>query len=177
MVAPMVRMLKVAALAALVLASAQGCARKAQESGSAEAAHTLLAAAWSGDAKGFEAAVDRPAVRADLRRQLLAVAQANTLSVEGGASDAALDRMITPQAFRLVQAGTYAPLAAAPSRAQTAALLRAAGPDRACVPAAASGPACLLTFARQKAGWRLVGMAPAGFSVQVAPEPAKPARS
>ena len=172
MVTPMVRTLKVAALAALVLL-AQGCARKSQESGAAEAAHAVLAAVWSGDVKQFEATVDRPALRADLRRQLLAVAQVNTLSVEGGASDAALDRMITPDAFRMVEQQTGAPLPAAPTKAQIQALLKPAGKDRACVQAAAPEQACLLTFAKEKTGWRLVGMAPAGFTIAVAPEPPK----
>jgi hypothetical protein len=167
----MVRQLWVAALAAVVL-SAQACARKPQEADAGDAAQALLAAAWSGDSKGFEAAVDRPSVRADLRHQLMQVAQANALAVEGGASDAALDRMITPDAFRMVQAGTGAPLPSAPSRGQTAALLKPLGQDRACVQTA-PGPTCLLTFAKGPGGWRLVGMAPAGFTIPVAPEPAK----
>lgn len=168
----MVRTLRIAALAALVLA-AQACSRKPQEPGAADAAQALLAAAWSGDDKGFEAQIDRPALRADLRRQLMAVAQANALAVEGGASDQALDRMITPDAFRMVQTTTGEPLAAAPSHAQAAALLRPAGSERACIQGAAPQPACLLTFAKEKAGWRLVGMAPAGFTIPVAPEPPK----
>lgn len=172
MVPAMVRMLKVAAIAALVL-GAQACARKSPEAGAAETAQALLAAAWSGDARGFDGAVDRPAVRADLRRQLMQVARANALSIEGGASDAALDRMITPDAFRLVQAGSGQPLPAAPTRAQAAGLIRPAGQDRACVRAAAPETACLLTFVKEPAGWRLVGMAPAGFTIAVGPEPAK----
>ena len=172
MVAPMVRTLKLAVLAALLL-TMQACARKSEEAGAAGAAHALLSAVWSGDAKGFEAAVDRPAVRADLRRQLMAVAQVNALSVEGGASDAALDRMITPDAFRMVQADSGAPLGAAPSPAQAAALLRPAGKDRACLQGAAPEQNCLLTFAREKSGWRLIGMAPAGFTIPVGPDPAK----
>jgi hypothetical protein len=171
----MVRKLWVAAAAALLL-SAQACAPKPAQSGVAEAAQSLMAAAWSGDVKGFEAAIDRPALRADLRRQLLQVAQANALSVEGGASDAALDRMITPDAFRMVQAGTGGPLVAAPSRDQAAALLKALGDGRACVQAAAPEQTCLLTFARQPTGWRLVGMAPAGFTIAVSP-PAAPAKT
>jgi hypothetical protein len=171
MVAPMVRKLWVAALAALVL-SAQGCARKPSQSGAADTAQALLTAAWTGDAKGFEAAIDRPAVRADLRRQLMQVAQANTLSVEGGASDAALDRMITPDSFRMVEANTGQPLPAAPSRGQAGALLKPLAKDRACVTAQAPDPTCLLTFAKEKGGWRLVGMAPAGFTIAVSPEPA-----
>ena len=116
-------------------------------------------------------------MRADLRRQLMAVAQANTLSVEGGASDAAIDRMITPESFRMVQTGTGAPLAAAPSRTQALALIKDQGKDRACLHGGPPEEACLLTFAREPAGWRLVGMAPAGFTIPVAPEPPRNERS
>lgn len=172
MVPPMFRMVRVAALAALVL-SAQACARKPSHNAAAQTAQTLLTAAWTGDAKGFEATIDRPAVRADLRRQLQQVAQANALSVEGGASDAALDRMISPDSFRMVQAGSGQPLPAAPTQVQTAALIKPLGGDRACVQAQAPDQTCLLTFAKETAGWRLVGMAPAGFTIAVAPEPAK----
>jgi hypothetical protein len=84
MVRPMVRMLRVAALAALAL-TVQACGRTASEPPAAGAAQALLTAAWSGDVTGFEAGVDRAAVRADLRRQLMQVAQANALAVEGGA--------------------------------------------------------------------------------------------
>jgi hypothetical protein len=164
----MVQKLRFAALAALVLA-AQACARKPPEASAADTAQALLTAAWSGDSPAFEKAIDRPAVRADLRRQLLAVAQVNALSVEGGASDQALDRMITPASFRLVQAESGAPLPAAPSRAQTAALLTPTGKDEACMKGAAQ--ACVLTFAKGADGWRLVGMAPAGFTIPIAPEP------
>ncbi len=168
----MVRTLRVAAVTALVLL-AQACARKPQPSGAADAAQALLTAAWSGDDKAFEAQIDRRALRADLRRQLMAVAQANALSVEGGASDQALDRMITPNAFRMVQTTTGEPLPAAPTHAQAAALLKSAGADRACVQAVPPQQVCLLTFAKEPTGWRLVGMAPAGFTIGVAPEPPK----
>lgn len=171
MVPPMVRMVTVAALAALVFAT-QGCARKPTERGETVAAQALLVSAWSEDAQGFEKIVDRAAVRADLRQQLLRVAQANSLAVEGGASDAALDRMITPHAFRLVT-DQGAPLAAPPTREQAAALLKPDGKDRVCLHDQSPQEACLLTFAKAKAGWRLVGMAPAGFSIAVGPEPAK----
>lgn len=172
MVRPMVRMLRVAALAALVL-TVQACDRKPAERADAAAAQALLASAWSEDPARFEKVVDRPAVRADLRGQLLRVAQANALAVEGGASDAALDRMITPHAFRVVAAGSGAPLAAAPSRAQAAAMLKPAGKDRVCLHDQTPQATCLLTFAKAKDGWRLVGMAPAGFTIAVSPEPAR----
>lgn len=168
MVRPMVRMVTVAAIAALVLAT-QGCARKPAERAETAAAQALLASAWSEDDQSFEKVVDRAAVRADLRRQLLRVAQANSLAVEGGASDAALDRMITPHAFRLVTGDSGAPLAGPPTREQAAALLKPDGKDRVCLHDQTPQEACLLTFAKAKAGWRLVGMAPAGFTITVGP--------
>jgi hypothetical protein len=172
MVRPMVRMIRVAAFAALVLAT-QGCDRKPAARAETAAAQALLASAWSEDSNSFEAVVDRPAVRADLRGQLARVAQANGLDVEGGVSDAALDRMINPHAFRLVAAGSGAPLAAAPTREQAAALLKPDGKDRVCLHDETPQETCLLTFAKAKPGWRLVGMAPAGFTIAVSPEPEK----
>ena len=170
MVPAMVRKLGVAALAALMV-MAQGCARKPEQRAETSAVQALLASAWSDDPQRFEAVIDRTAIRADLREQLLRVAQANMLAVEGGASDAALDRMITPGAFRLVEAQTGAPLRAAPTLAQTAALLKPLGKDRVCLHDQTPQERCLLTFAKVKDDWRLVAMAPAGFVIPVAPEP------
>jgi len=164
----MVRKLSLAAVAALMV-FAQGCARKPEQRAETKSVQALLASAWSEDPRGFEAMIDRTALRADLRGQLLKVAQANMLAVEGGASDAALDRMITPHAFRLVQAQTGAPLPAAPTLEQTAALLKPLGKDRVCLHDQTPQQTCLLTFARVKNQWRLVGMAPAGFTIPVAP--------
>lgn len=172
MVRPMFRKLRVAAVAALVLA-APACGRKPEERAETGAAQALLASAWSADDKAFETVLDRPAVRADLRRQLMQVADANGLAVEGGPSDAALDRMINPHAFRLVQAANGAPLEAAPSKEQTAALIKSLGDDRICIHDQTERQNCLLTFAKAKAGWRLVGMAPAGFVIPIAPAPEK----
>jgi hypothetical protein len=172
MVAPMVRKLRFA-LPAACAAALLSCHRQPPEAQAAVAAQRLLSAAWSGDAAAFESGLDRPAVRADLRRQLAQVAQASTLAVEGGASDPALDRMITPSAFRLTDA-RGAPLAAAPSLAQVQPLVSPLGQDRACLHASAGPADCLLTFAHGPDGWRLTGMAPAGFTVALPPEPAKP---
>jgi len=170
MVRPMGRKVGVAAVAALVLA-AGACARKPVDRAESVAAQELLASAWSQDEVKFEAVVDRPAVRADLRRQLAQVAQANALSVEGGASDAALDRMITPHAFQLVDQTSGEPLTQAPSRAQAAAILKPVRDGEVCVHDQSPEQACLLTFAKDKAGWRLVGMAAPGFTIPIAPEP------
>lgn len=170
MVAPMVRTVGVVAVAALAL-TAGACGRKPAERAESSAVQTLLASAWMQDDAAFETVVDRPSVRADLRRQLSQLAEANALAVDGGASDAALDRMITPHAFRLVDSMSGMPLPAAPSKAQAAALLKPLGNNRVCVHDQTPEQACLLTFAKAKTGWRLVAMAPAGFTIVVGPEP------
>jgi hypothetical protein len=172
MVARMLRTVRIAAAAAILLNLA-ACGRSAPAAQAAPEAQSLLAAVWTGDSEAFEAGLDRAALRADLRQRLLQVAQANSLAIEGGASDAALDRMISPSAFKLVAAGTGAPLSEAPTRAQTAAMMRDLGKDRACLHDLTPEQGCVLTFARQAGHWRLVAMPPAGFDLQVAPEPEK----
>jgi hypothetical protein len=160
------------ATALVLIAALAACSRKPPEAQAAHAAQALLAAVWSQDEAGFEARLDRPAVRDDLRRQLSEVAQANALSVEGGASDAALDRMITPAAFQLTDAGG-APLAAAPSEVQTQLLITPLDKDHVCLHATIQHTGCMLTFAHRDKAWRLVAMAPAGFTIAVPPEPPK----
>jgi hypothetical protein len=166
-----VRVLRIIVLAAACLAL-QACHRVPPQVQAAADAQKLLAAVWSGDAQAFEAHVDRPALRADLRRQLAELAQANTLSVEGGASDAALDRMITPSALRLSDSSGQ-PLARAPSEAQVQLMMALVGETRACLRDGSAPAGCVLTFDRDDHGWRLVGMAPAGVVIAVPPEPAQ----
>jgi hypothetical protein len=144
-----------APLIALVLLGA--CSKEAPKD-AAGAVQGFLAAAANGDAAAFEAAVDRPAVRGDLRRQLVAVAQQAGVEVDGGPSDPALDRMIVPEAVREVAATPEAATAA-----ELAPLLKKLPDGRVCLHDMAD-EACRLTFARQKAArqrpaaWRLVGM-------------------
>lgn len=149
-----------ASLIALVLLAA--CSKQPPKD-AAGAVQGFLAATARGDAAGFEAGLDRPAVRADLRRQLVAVAQANGVEVDGGPSDPALDRMIVPEAVRQVAAGGGPALETA-TAAELTPLLKKLPGDRVCLHDGAAEQACLLTFARQKAAkarpaaWRLVGM-------------------
>src|SRR5215469_1882625 len=75
------------------------------------------------DHKAFEASVDRPALRADLRDQLADLGRAKDIDIDGGPSEFALDRMITPEAFRLVSARNGEPMPFAPSAAQVALLM------------------------------------------------------
>ena len=121
----MIRQLSLIALASLGLAGCGGTAPQGSApQGAAESASRLLTAAYRGDRVAFEAQIDRPAVREDVRRQVTRLAQATTLDVDGGPSEFALDRMISPQAFRLVHAGTGKALTSAPTARQVAPLMR-----------------------------------------------------
>ncbi|THD74382.1 MAG: DUF2939 domain-containing protein [Phenylobacterium sp.] len=164
--------IRVAALGALA-GTLQACGGGA-DSDPVGAAQGLLTAVQAGDAKAFEAVLDRPAIRADLRRQMTGLALASGLDV-GGPSDFALDRMIVPQAFKLVEADGGAALPGPPSKAQVAALVKHTGGGRACLHDLSPGQRCLLTFAHEKPGWRLVGMPAANLTV-VLPAEAKAKR-
>jgi len=166
----MVRWVRAAALLALISGMA-GCGQAARTSDATTAAQALLAAVQTGDAKAFEARLDRPALRADLRGQLQAVAQANGLDVAGGAADFTLDRMIAPEAFHLVRSQDGAALTTPPTVAQVAALMTPVAKDRACLHDLAAPQRCLLTFARGDAGWRLVAMPASDLRIVVPPEP------
>jgi hypothetical protein len=141
--------------------------------GVAEAAQGLLTAIQSGDRQAFEAHLDRPAIRSGLRSQMESVARQNTLDVPGGPSDFALDRMIGPEAFRLVRAKDAQPLPAAPSKAQVTALIKPIDKAHACVHDLTPEQRCVLTFAKEKPGWKLVAMPVPDITVAVGGEPAK----
>jgi hypothetical protein len=155
MVQPMHRKGLVVALSALAcLLSACGGGVRAKGSAAISA---FLAATQREDRKAFEAGLDRPALRSDLRGQLADLGRAHGVDV-GGASEFALDRMITPQAVRLTAQRVTSGWPAAPTAAQIIPHMKA--PDRAhiCLEEAASRR-CLLSFAREGGAWRLVGMA------------------
>ena len=170
-----------AALAALLAMAA--CSRVGPpRDDPAASVQAFLDAVRTGDAAGFESVVDRPALRADLRRQLVAMGRSESLDLDGGPPDAVLDRMIDPAAFRLVGPGG-APLAASPSKAQAAALIKPTGKDRVCLHDLTPAAACLLSFAREPdakapagkprpAAWRLVRMPAQDLTIAVGPEPA-----
>jgi len=166
----MISKVRVAALCALGLAT-QGCGG-AGGGDAAAAAQALLAAAQAGDAAKFEAGIDRPALRAELRQQIIGVGQANGLDV-GGPSDTALDRMIGPQAVHLVPAAGGAALAGPPTPAQVAGLVKPAGAGRVCLHDLTPQQGCLLTFLHEKAGWRLVSMPSGDVVVAIPPAEAK----
>lgn len=149
-----------------------GCGRGAQGEAT-EAVQTFLAAVHANDRPAFEAMIDRPALRADLRDQLMALSRSKGLEVDGGASEFALDRMITPRAIELVDAASGQPLAAAPDARQIKGMVRLLERDLACVSASGAEAAapCVLSFARRDDQWRLVSMQ-AGQSILAVDPPA-----
>ena len=157
----MIRQAAVLCLSAAALAACGGGA----PSGAAESASRLLAAAVYEDRVGFEAEIDRPAVREDIRRQVNALARDAVLEVDGGPSDFALDRMISPEAIRLVDPSGEA-LVTPPTVEQVAPMMKPAGEGRVCLHG--ESRECLLTFAKDAEGWRLVGMKAMDQRIEVA---------
>lgn len=158
-------MLRIAPLVVLMAVGLNGCGAAAPR-GAIESASRLLAAALSGDRAAFEAQIDRAAVRADVRRQVTALARATALDVDGGPSEFALDRMISPENVRVID-GSGAALTAAPTPKQVAPLMRRVDATHACL-RDAGGDDCVLTFAKRKDHWRMVGMRALDPTVQVA---------
>lgn len=160
-------MLRVAPLLVLAALGLNGCSAGAPR-GAIESASRLLAAALSNDRAAFEAQIDRKALREDVRRQVTELARAKALEVDGGPSEFALDRMIGPAAVRVVDR-SGAELTEAPTLRQVAPLMRRVDGRRACLDGSETGGRdCLLTFAKGKDHWRLVGMKAMDLTIQVA---------
>src|SRR5688572_16577826 len=109
-------MLRIVPLLAVAALGLNGCGA-APPKGAVESASRLLAAVLSGDRAAFEAQIDRAALREDVRRQVAAIAKDSALDVEGGPSEFALDRMISPDAVRVIDR-SGAPPAAPPTPAE-----------------------------------------------------------
>lgn len=122
------------------------------------------------DHKAFETAIDRPALRNDLRDQLADLGRAKDIDIDGGPSEFALDRMITPEAFRLVSARNGQPLPIAPTSAQVAVMMRVKDKTHVCL-GDSDGHHCALAFAKQGGAWRLTGMRAAELKVVALPPP------
>jgi len=164
----MIRRLISVAIAAGALVPLAGCGGQAAPNSAAASASRLLTAAYEGDRIAFEAEIDRAAVRADVRRQVTKLAQVAALEIDGGPSEFALDRMISPQAIRLVHAGAGEALTAAPTAKQVASLMKPVDARHACLRAAPGSDRCVLTFGKADRDWRLVGMSATGLRIELA---------
>jgi len=162
----MLRMRSLAALAVLAVSLA-GCDIGVRAD-AAKAIERFLAAVHNDDRAAFEAAIDRPALRANLGEQLTELARAKGVVVEGGPSEFALDRMISPEAFRLVEARTGQALPHAPSAAEIVLIMKVQDKSHVCV-GDPKAPRCQLSFAKRSGTWRLVGMPATNLTIAVPP--------
>jgi hypothetical protein len=158
--------MRIKALLALtaVAASLTACAT-ADRYDAAGDVHALLIAIRNNDRAGFDAHVDRQALKGQIEARLMeearrrgsgdAVAALAALAA-GPIADVAGEALIRPETFRA--AATYYGYTAdkpLPGRVAIAAALRPAGDGRVCA-AKKDGP-CLLTFTREGSTWRLSG--------------------
>jgi hypothetical protein len=142
--------------AAVVAIALAGCGDARKEA--APAVRALLAAAEANQRMVFESHIDRVALRADLKGQLMAMPEVRDLHDQLGdeVGDVAVDRMISPQSFRLFRADQALPKAA--RDADIAKRLKPLSPDRVCLRDVEDEDRCLLTFAKQGKVWKLVGL-------------------
>jgi hypothetical protein len=171
MVGAMQTRILVVALSALALALG-ACAGGTKTEASKDVAG-FLDAVRRGDRAAFNAGVNRVEVRSDLREQVKELARLKGVEVDGGPSEFAIDRMIAPEAFHLVEARTGQPLTAAPTADQVARMLKVRNSTRVCLDDATTH-ACRVTFAKRDGGWKLVGMPATDLRIEVPPAPSKP---
>lgn len=152
------RMSLAAALACL-LASCAGVDRY----DAAGDVHAFLISIRNNDAQTFNAHVDRPALKEQMRARLMAQAQkrGGAMGMMLGAYLAdslvgpAVDALVQPEVFLAVaQMMGYSPNTPIPSRLAIASALRRIDSDHVCAPTKANGP-CLLTFRNEDGVWRL----------------------
>lgn len=143
------------ALSALaLLLSACGLGERSQAS---KAIAGFLAVVQRDDRDAFEKGVDRRALQSDLRDQLAEMGKSRGMDVDGGASEFALDRMISPQAVRLAAAHIAPGWPPTPTADQVVTHMKVRDSSHVCLEQAATKK-CLLDFARRDGVWRLVGM-------------------
>jgi hypothetical protein len=146
-------MVVLAAATALSLAACDAVPRYR----AAQGVRDFLAAVRNGDHQAFEARLDRAKLKDDVRRQLAALADDEEGDQTAGA-DSLINRMISPETFRVVWMRSGVSIRRAPSALEIAPLLRMTGEDRACLHNPRRGSPCILTFEEEDGVWKLVGV-------------------
>jgi hypothetical protein len=149
----------IAALAALSLSA---CATVERYDAAGDI-HAFLVSIRDNDKQTFDAHVDRPALKAQLKTRLTAemIRRGGALGgafaqALGGLVDPMVDAAVQPGVFLAVaEANGYAPSKPLPGRAAIASALRKLDDDRVCVTVKRDGP-CVLDFRNQGGTWRLV---------------------
>ena len=126
--------------------------------------HALLVSIRDNDKQAFDAHVDRPALKAQLKTRITAEIIKNAgqfggalAQVFGGVADPLIDAAVQPSVFLAVaESKGYRPSQPLPGRAAIAASLRPLQDQRVCVIEKRDGP-CLLVFRNEAGTWRLIG--------------------
>ena len=154
----------IAAIACALVAAA--CATTPPRLQAADDIHAFLVAVRDGDRAGFDARVDRDALKVQLRSRLIAnqvqshgegSLQALGAVLAGPLVDVGVATYVRPEVFRAeaIRLG-YDPSSPVPSRALIAAFLRQIDREHVCVVTAADGP-CIFSFRDEGGVWRLTG--------------------
>ncbi len=149
----------VIALAGLLVA----CCASVDRYDAAGDVHALLIAIRNGDVQTFDAHVDRPALKEQLRARMMADAQrrggtmgALTALMARPLVGVAVDALVQPDVFLLVaESMGYSPDAPIPNRVVIAAALRRIDSDHVCAQIKKNGP-CALVFRNEDGVWRLI---------------------
>lgn len=158
-------MSRASAAFALAGALSLGACATLQQYEAAGDIHAFLVAIRDGDQATFEAHIDRPALKTQMRARLIGyVLQrkdagafgALGAALAGPVADFAVDALAQPQVFLAVaEAEGYSPDQPIPGRAWLAPLIRPIDADRACVTTRAGGP-CVLVFRNEGGAWKLI---------------------
>ena len=125
--------------------------------------HAFLVAIRDDDRQAFDAHVDRPALKAQMKSRLEAamIQRGGALGgllaqTFGGMTDVVVDAAVQPGVFLAVaEAKGYRPSQALPGRVTITNSLRYLEGDRVCVVDKKEGP-CLLVFRNEAGTWRLI---------------------
>ncbi len=152
------------ALAGLLGLALSGCDAPVRLA-AAKDVQAFFTAVQADDHAAFDAHVDRPAIRADMRRQLTTLASGEGFGpgeleqvLGGRMADSLIDRMIQPESFRIVWVRSGMPGKTAPNAVQIAVMLRMIGADRACMHNLRTPDRCIMTFRDEAGTWKLVGV-------------------
>ncbi len=151
-----IRLVILVALAVL----AQACAGATQLSAGSDI-HAFLLSIRDDDQASFDAHVDRPALKAQLRTRLMADAGrggdlgALAAAVGQPLVNFAVDNLVQPQVFRAAAAEFgYSPDRPIPNTLVIAQALKPIDADHVCVPKKRDGP-CIFDFTDEGGVWRL----------------------
>jgi hypothetical protein len=127
--------------------------------------HALLLAADAGDHKAFEAHIDRDALRADLKSQLLTLPEIRALQSQLGddVGDVAADKMISTEAVRVA----HTEVGARPSEEKISSALKVLDEKRVCLKDPADEALCVMTFEKRGQAWKLTALHATDLRAQI----------